>query len=161
MRAVLVANALTGPVAGGRVPAAVADVSVPFLGVGSPRAPASSLPSEEPLGHRPAPQGHSQEPAVPRALHLCPAHLRAFLARWWGGPLGTALPVLTAGGLVPWGLAGSSGLLSASRAQQSHGGRVPKSGTQRPVHLPGQCCLLQGGGAAWRGWADPRGGRPL
>lgn len=52
-------------------------------------------------------------------------------------------------------------LLSASRAQQSHSGRVPKSGTQRLVHLPGQCSLLQGGGASWRGWADPRGGRPL
>lgn len=54
-------------------------------------------------------------------------------------------------------------LPTASRARQSHGGGwgIPRSGTQRPVHLPGQCSLLQEGGASWRGWANPRGGQPL
>lgn len=91
-------------------------------------------------GHRPAPRGHSREPAVPRALHLCPAHLRAFSARWWGGPLGTALPVPMAGGLAPWGLAGSSGLFSPPPGpDRAMAGGSPTWGTgpsARPVQLP-------------------------
>lgn len=117
-------------------------------------------------------------PRVPARNPQCPghsiwvsAHLRAFSARWWGGPLGTALLVPTAGGLVPWGLAGSSRLCSpppgpnrAARASTPRGPRASPSAqasaaSSRREGCPGGAEPTVGRPAALT--AEARPGRPL
>lgn len=127
-RGVPVADALTGPVPGAARPV-LSQLSVPFLEAWSRELQPPPPPSEEP-------PGHSQEPAVPRALHLCLCPSESLLGQVVGGPLGTALPVPTAGGAGTLGMCWLFWtLLATSRAQQSPGGST-RSGTQRPVRLP-------------------------
>ena len=152
-RGVPVADALTGPVPGAARPV-LSQLSVPFLGAGSRELQPPPPPSEEP-------RGHSQEPAVPRALHLCLCPSESLLGQVVGGPLGTALPVPTAGELAPWGCAGSSGLFPPPPGPSRAPGAPPGRGLSGQSVCPGQRRLLQEGRVSWRGWADPWGGRLL
>ena len=65
---------------------------------------------------------------MPRVLHLCLCPSESLLGQVVGGPLGTALPVPTAGGLAPWGCAGSSELFSPPPGPNRATGRVHQIG---------------------------------
>lgn len=97
----------------------------PILGAGSPRAPTAPLHQRAP-GSQACPQGPSQEPAVPRALHLglCPSE--SLLGQVVGRTPGDCSPSpdgRRAGALGTWLF---QTLLATSRAQQSREALHPR-----------------------------------